>query len=83
MWQIFPKPSLVMVTFGRETKKKGQTVPAGSFCTSAQTEEKMMGLNKNASNNKTEIFPIVFLAWRMDELLEALTSLPISVRSRN
>ena len=60
--QIFPKPSIATVTFGRETKKKGQTVPAGSFCTSAQMEEKMMGLNKNASNNEKEIFPIVFLA---------------------
>lgn len=40
---------------------------------------KMTGLNKNASDNKKEIskvFPCL-----KDELLEALTSLPVSVRS--
>ena len=57
-----PKPSNAKVTFGREKKKMGQTAPARSCCTSAQTVGKMTGLNKNASDNKKEIFPKVFLA---------------------
>lgn len=66
VWQLFPKPSIAKVTIGREKKEKDQTVTAWSFCTSAQTVGKMMGLNKNASNNKKETFPVVFLAWRMN-----------------
>ena len=61
-----PKPSAAKVTFGREKNERGQTVPARSCCTSAQTVGKMTGLNKNASDNKKEIFPEVFLAWRMN-----------------
>lgn len=51
--------------FGTEKKEKGQTVPAWSFCTSAQTAGEMMGLNKSASENRQEIFPIVLLLWKM------------------
>lgn len=47
-------------------KKRGQTVPAWSFCTSAQNAGEMMGLNKSASENRKEIFPIVLPVWRMN-----------------
>lgn len=77
-----PKPSIAKVTFGREKKKMGQTVPARSCCTSAQTVGKMTGLNKNVSDNKKGNHPKSFPCLK-DELLEALTSLPVSVRSRN
>lgn len=48
----------------RERKRKGQAVPAWSFCTSSRNAGEMMGLNKSTSENRKEIFPIALPVWR-------------------